>query len=128
MEQQKDNWKNTALIGVTGVVMALLLLRSGLAAGRNVLGRYFLLVSSIGVLMAARSIHSVFISRQAALENFIPLAFSLLLSALVVAALSVLDHFDIPGPVGRSAEITWHPVSISLSLAGGIFLLQLLAP
>ena len=110
------------------VVMAALLPEAGLGSDKSFIRRTLILICGIGSLMAIRSVHSLFVSGQAARENFIPLIFSLPLSALIVAAQPLPDYFRASNPVGKNVIINWKPVFLSMSLAAVIFLLQILAP
>jgi hypothetical protein len=90
--------------------------------------RYFTLLAGISALMVVRAAVSAFISQQAALENLIPLAFSLILSLVVVAIQVPLFNISAGKTLRQSAPIPWSVAAGAGGMAAGIFLLQIILP
>jgi hypothetical protein len=90
--------------------------------------RYLTLLAGVSTLMVIRAAVSAFISQKAALENLIPLIFSLILSLLVVALQIPLYRISSGKTVRQRAPISWSAAAGAGGMAAGVFLLQIILP
>ena len=121
-----------SLIGVlfilvgTGLISSLLH-RYVLKPERPFLERFGIVFLGMGFLMILRAAVSSFISPAAALENLIPLVFSLLLASMISAMQPVwqkLNKSDPPHP----PVLSWSASFSALGLGLGILLVQIIFP
>lgn len=109
------------------VLMAALLPVAGLGIDLKFGARYLALLAGVGMLMAIRAVFSLFTSTAAAIENIIPLVFSIVLSSLVILVQRMISMINSKW-ASQNQEISWTAVFGALALAGAAFLSQIALP
>lgn len=87
--------------------------------------KYIIVLVGMGSLMLLRAIHSILVSPVSALENLVPLVFSILLAAMAVwlnkPVVSMIEEVP-PSPL---PTINWPALVSALVLGVGIFIFQI---
>jgi len=112
--------------GIIGVSFLLPLADIGLEM--KFTSRFIRLLAGIGLLMAVRSVYSSTVSSDAAIENFLPLVFSLLLSLLVILIQRAISKVKESATERSTMDISWSAAAATLSMAILIFVVQIILP
>jgi hypothetical protein len=89
--------------------------------------RLLVVLAGVSTLMLIRAVHSLLAAPASVLENLVPLAFALLLSALVVGLHKPLASTSGRGP-RQLGPMPWSAVGAAMALGTGILVLQAIAP
>jgi hypothetical protein len=112
-------------IGVCTI--ALLLPLAGVGDRYSIRRKFAIVLMGMGSLMLLRAVHSVLASPVSAMENLIPLVFSILLAVMVVwlnePVVSMIGE-DPPSPL---PEVSWSPLVSAFVLGVSIFIFQIYA-